>query len=388
MKLKRFVAPDPSKAMKLIKESFGPDAVILSSHTTSEGVELVAAVDYDESVINEQLQRGGEPIEFNKALDHLFEPDAGSLAEMRSEVRMLREIIETQMKGSATATGIEEDVAKYNVCRKLKVLGFESGIAEHLSSQTPVGLSEQDAWRKTIQTLLNQTKCSDMDLVDAGGRYVFIGPTGVGKTTTIAKLAARFVLKYSADDLGLVTLDGFRIAAYEQLLTYGKILGVQVHAADSAESLERQLDKLQHKKLVLIDTAGLSPRDPRLQTQMDWITATSFPVNTLACLSATSHFSGLSDAIKHYRQYKLDSCIVTKLDESIEFGHVLSLLIKYPLTVSYFTDGQRVPEDICRASSHSVFRYLLASFSMLSDTDSWMLSPEKLMSARGDDLYA
>jgi flagellar biosynthesis protein FlhF len=173
-----------------------------------------------------------------------------------------------------------------------------------------------------------------------------VGATGVGKTTTIAKLAARYALRHGRERVALVTTDSYRIAAHEQLRTYGRILGIPVRIANNREELTESLKLLSDKDLVLIDTAGMSQRDVRLSQQFSLVEEAAPAIKTYLVLSTTTHRAGLTEVVKTFGKVKLDGCILTKLDETTSLGGAISTLAEHKLPVAYVSDGQRVPEDI------------------------------------------
>jgi flagellar biosynthesis protein FlhF len=175
-----------------------------------------------------------------------------------------------------------------------------------------------------------------------------VGPTGVGKTTTLAKLAARYADKFDLRDIALVTTDCFRIGAREQLFTYGQLLGVPVFTAQNREELEQVLAKLSQRKLVLIDTAGMGPRDTRLAAQFSVLEAARASLRTYLVLAANAQPADLQDVVKQFRATPLSGAILTKVDEAARLGGALSTVIRHKLPVAYITDGQKVPEDIHR----------------------------------------
>jgi flagellar biosynthesis protein FlhF len=211
-----------------------------------------------------------------------------------------------------------------------------------------------------------------MHRIEEGGVYAFVGPTGVGKTTTLAKIAARFALRFGADKLGLVTMDTYRIAAQEQLMMYGKILGVKVCVAQDEISLARVLRQLNDKKLILIDTAGMNPADERVVKQMQVLSTYLQSISRVLVLSTTSHYQVLIDALRRYDAKNIDQCILTKLDESLAVGGALSALIESGIGVSYLTHGQRVPEDIKMATRHQLIELLAEQELQLFQTDNIM----------------
>ncbi|HAT6348796.1 TPA: flagellar biosynthesis protein FlhF [Legionella pneumophila] len=346
MKLKRFVAADTRSAMQQIKAAFGPDAVILSSHNIKDGVEIVAAIDFDETVISTQ------------AAVAIAEPPSRTekysaqtpLDDMRQEILTLRGMLEAQLRGNV---GIHEPLHTV-MLQKLLYLGVSPNTATIWARSVKPDLNQQRAWQFILSQMTEQLPIRDSSRIEEGGIYAFVGPTGVGKTTTLAKIAARFALRFGADKLGLVTMDTYRIAAQEQLILYGKILGVKVCIAQDEVSLARVLRQLNDKKLILIDTAGMNPSDERVTKQMTVLSNYLQSIEKVLVLPATSHYQVLIDAIKRYQANHVDQCIITKLDESLAVGGAISAVIESNLALGYLTDGQRVPEDIKIATRHQL----------------------------------
>ena len=205
-----------------------------------------------------------------------------------------------------------------------------------------------------------------------------VGPTGTGKTTTVAKLAAKFAQKYGANEVAMITVDTYRIAAFEQLATYGKIIGCTVKKAQTSEELAHILYQLRHKKLVLIDTAGFSQRDARLVTQLnDYEKETTANIKKYLVLPAGAQYQVLHQTIQAYKNINLTGCIFSKLDECYSLGEALSVVIENDLRLSYVTDGQRVPEDIKLADAKNLImvasklykKYALAHTSLLNSDE-------------------
>jgi flagellar biosynthesis protein FlhF len=202
--------------------------------------------------------------------------------------------------------------------------------------------------RKWLTSAVNRrlrTLTSENDLIDRGGVFALVGPTGVGKTTTTAKLAARCVVRYGADKLALLTTDGYRIGAHEQLRIYGRILGVPVHVVRDSEDLRRTLADLRGKHMVLIDTVGMSQRDRMVAEQAAMLTRAG-DVKRLLMLNATSRGDTLDDVIRSYAGEDLAGCILTKVDETASLAPALDAVVRHGLLLAYVANGQRVPEDM------------------------------------------
>jgi len=351
MKLKRFIAADTRSAMQQIKAAFGPDAVILSSTRVEEGVEVVAAIDFDESVLSSNAAVASAQPPSQQSIHH---SSSTPMDEMRLEIQTLRGMLEAQLRGNV---GSSEPLHTI-LMQKLLYLGVSPTTALSLVNQVNPGLNHQRAWQQVLNDFSTTLPIHDINRIEEGGIFAFVGPTGVGKTTTLAKIAARFVLRFGAENLGLVTMDTYRIAAQEQLVLYGKILGVQVCVASDAISLARIIRQLSDKKLVLIDTAGMNPADERVSKEMDLLSSHMQSIATVLVLPATSHYQVLVDAIKRYQTNRVEQCIVTKLDESLAIGGILSAVAETRLPISYLTHGQRVPEDIKLATRHQLIEQL------------------------------
>ena len=200
---------------------------------------------------------------------------------------------------------------------------------------------------------------ANKDMVETGGQYALVGPTGVGKTTTTAKLAARCVVKYGADSLGLITTDSYRIGAQDQLRIYGKILGVQVYTAQNHDDLKQLRSSMQRKRLILIDTVGMGQRDSRVGEQSQMLIDSN--VKRVLLLNATSQPETLDDVVRHYKNRGLDGAIISKLDEAIKLGGVLDVVMRHKLTLHYIATGQRVPEDLFPADPRILVHRALKS---------------------------
>jgi flagellar biosynthesis protein FlhF len=182
------------------------------------------------------------------------------------------------------------------------------------------------------------------DIIAKGGVYALIGPTGVGKTTTVAKLAARAVERYGADKVELLTTDSYRIGAYEQLKIFGKIIGIPVHSVNGVDALRSTLSALRHKHLVLIDTVGMGQRNKRVGDQREMFEAAG--VECLVLLNASSSGDTLEEVVCKFCSKQVIGCIATKLDEAVNLETVLNIAARHNLVMQYMTNGSQVPEDL------------------------------------------
>jgi len=398
MKIKRFVAPDMRQAMREVREEQGPEAVILSTRRMDEGIEVIAAIDYDEALVREAARHGAPvvpkaeakeikpepattvaakappplappapaasprrlhpvvppaaPAAAESPVAHpLMERAAHDTAQLRSELSDLRAMLELQLSSLAWNDMERRQPLRARILREMTRLGIEADVARTLVAELPEKINADQARYLPLGMLSRSLAVSGRQLCDDGrGVIALVGPTGVGKTTTIAKLAAKAVMRHGAERVALVSTDHYRIGAAAQLEHYGRLLGVQVYPAYDARSLRKVLEMLQGRHTVLIDTAGMAGSDPRLAQQLE-ILADAGELRSCLVLAANAQASSLEDAVLAYRALKPHACILTKLDEAPKLGSALSVLIRHRLPLDYVTDGQRVPEDIATADA-------------------------------------
>ncbi len=260
------------------------------------------------------------------------------------EIKTMSSMLQQQLAAMHWNDVQQRDPQRAALLRRMLNAGFSSVLARQLLDRMPANGVQGEQWVKQVfkRNLLVASEAND--IVNKGGVYALIGPTGVGKTTTTAKLAARAVVRYGADKVALLTTDSYRIAAYEQLKIYGKILGVAVHAVKDAGDLRLTLSALRHKHLVLIDTVGMGQRDERVGDQASMFAEAG--VQSLLMLNATSSGDTLEDVVRMYRNDQVIGCITTKLDEAASLGTVLDVAVRHRLVLHYMANGQRVPEDL------------------------------------------
>lgn len=354
MKIRRFFAPDMKTALRQVSEELGPDAAIMSSRKTDGGVEVVAALDYSietaTSVKRDKTTEQESPM--TKQVEWSQEPN---LIAIRNEVSVLKELLQEQLGELAWADKRRREPIQSAIVRRMVSMGFTAPIADQFASR--INAPDVDsAWEQLSMELSHALPQATTNLIEHGGIYSLVGPTGVGKTTTLAKLAAQYVLKHGNKGVALVTTDSYRIAAHEQLRTYANIMNVPMRVADSAEKLEEILEEFADKELVMIDTAGISQRDKRLAQQMNCLMNSGKNIESFLVLSTTSQTSVLRQAVKTFGVIPLSGVILTKLDETMSLGESLSAVIANQLKVSYITNGQRVPEDIAIAKPSELLR--------------------------------
>ena len=490
MKIRRFVAPDMRSALQLVREAQGPDAVILSNRRTDEGVEIVAANNYDEAFLQRAIEeapretavaaaplpatpvaapapaapsapavvsppprtaagtdaaRGAlspsehwlmslqAPAPAQEAPAHApFEPAAepvfadmlargrgeaaaaataappsvsdegaardqapspadaaapavdnardgipapapapapvltavpsppapasdGELAQMREELGLMREMIEREM-ARLTDERLRGSPVRAEAMHLMEDYGFDAGITRDVVLKIPADTPEHRARGLMLGLISKRLPVCPVDPLQTGGVIALVGPTGAGKTTTIAKLAALYASQHQPRDVALVTTDTVRVGGREQLHSYGRQLGIAVHEADSEASLLQLLQRLEDYRLVLVDTAGMSQRDRALAGQLNWLRAAR-EVRTLLVLPANTHFADLDEVVRRFQAARPEGVVLTKLDETGRLGSALSVVADHQLPLTWTTDGQRIPQDLQRANAaHLVLR--------------------------------
>ena len=417
MRIKRFECADVRQAIRQIRAELGPDAVILSNRKTANGVEISAAIDYDESWVSAQQEVAPETSaavhdtpELDPSSLDVVDIDAGagprlapttltrpgsmqpvvtdspaahnlgghSLAEVSREISNLRGLVESQLSGLAFGDLARRHPARANAFQRLTGLGVTEEVAREVCERIDPSVTKvADAWRQALGLIAHDVRIFEGDPLSDGGVYALLGPTGVGKTTTVAKLAARFALRHSAADVALITTDTYRIGAHEQLSAFAQIMGIPVRVAHDPADLRSALDHYQDKRLVLIDTAGISQRDIRFAEQAAMIQAGSPQATALLALPATGQYRGLEETVHAFDNTGFGGCVITKTDEAVSLGSVLSIVCKYQIPTAYLTNGQRVPEDISSCRAHLlVTRAVSLAEEARRNQDLWSATPQ------------
>jgi flagellar biosynthesis protein FlhF len=273
---------------------------------------------------------------------------AAEMSGMMNEIRAMRGMMETQLAEISWGATQAREPQKAAVLREMLAAGFSASLARYLLDKMPANrdAAESLRWIKTVLTRNLSAMANEDALIDQGGVFALVGPTGVGKTTSTAKLAARCVMRHGPDKLALITTDAYRIGAHEQLRIYGKILGVMVHSVKDEADLRIALKELKNKHTVLIDTVGVSQRDQMVTEQVSMLQGAGADVKRLLCLNATATQETLNEVVRAYQGSGLAGCIMTKLDEAAAIGNVLDVVIRQKLNLFYVSNGQRVPEDL------------------------------------------
>jgi len=327
MSAQLFVAANAREGLARIRRELGDDAVVLATRPHPQGVELLASAYGDLAA-----QPAGAA------------PDATASSRILNELARLRGLLQNQLAGFAWGSARRRDPARVAVMQTLFAAGFGSTLARTLAARLPRGLDTDAALRWLRQVLIRNLPLQEhaAGLLARGGCYALVGSTGSGKTTTLAKLAARAVDAHGAAKVALVAADAYRIGAAAQLTVYADLLGVSLHVAEDQARLARLLPELAAKKLVLVDTAGFSPSDPRSREGQ---ALDALGLRRLAVISAGQQGAAIEQAMTHFGQGAA-ACILTKLDEAPQPGAALDSLIRHRLPLAYISGGQRVPEDL------------------------------------------
>jgi len=417
---RKFFAASSREALRLAREALGAEAMVLSSRVLPDGVEVVAMASEDVEDVVEQARpvlapqqpvtpmpvaaveqpttpvmhvapavqvaplarveqlapslpvakapvapapAAPEPVPVPPAApvpaSSLGAAPAGNDSVL-SELHSMRGMLEEQMASMVWNEQQRRDPVRGRLLRSLLGAGFSAGLSRAMLERLPTGQSYAKGMEYVRSELSRVMSVQENEeaLLAEGGVYALMGPTGVGKTTTTAKLAARCVMRFGADKIALVTTDSYRIGAYEQLRIYGQILDVPVYAVKDAADLHLVLKDLREKHVVLIDTVGMSQRDRAVSNQIAMLCSGERPVKRLLLLNATSHGDTLNEVVHAYRNGagggELAGCIFTKVDEATHTGALIDTVIRHRLTVHYVSSGQKVPENLMLADRNQL----------------------------------
>ncbi|WP_293750562.1 flagellar biosynthesis protein FlhF [uncultured Paraglaciecola sp.] len=414
MKIRRFYGKDMREALKQVKDELGGDAVIMSNKKHADGIEIVAAYDKEpdaelmpnkaqpkvqtsptkktptlseiigdtgpdslKALLEKQSQTNSpaqikdvkptaeaQPQVYSNAPNTVEQNNQqqNALKEMRQELSSLRHILQFQVSGLIEQEKHRKHPLHGYLLQRLQQMGISDALAEEVVSYAPEEADERQSWLFLLKLLANRLQTKHDDILSQPGVVALMGPTGTGKTTTIAKLAAQAAQKFGVDQVAIITLDNYRIGAYEQISTYGKIIGCSVKKAQNSNELSDLLYQFRNKRLVLVDTAGFSQKDARLIKQLDTMKQNSCTnIRNYLVMQANCQYRVMQQTVNEYRQISLHGCILTKLDECYSLGEVISVAIENKLQICYLADGQRVPEDLQAAST----KFLITSAAKL-----------------------
>ena len=277
-------------------------------------------------------------------------------ANISTELNALRDMIEDRFNMLAWLGTSRTNPLQSNLMLKLIRAGYSPTLVRTVLERLPTEGGPAEAVRWVMDVLARNLKTADAhsDLSDEGGVISLMGATGVGKTTTAAKLAAQCVKNHGANSVGLITLDTYRVAGYEQLRAYGRMMGVVAHLAHDRAALTDLLNLLSGKRMVVIDTAGLGQKDPRIQDMLEVLDMPS--VKKMLVLNASSHGDTMDDVLTTFKANALHGVVLSKVDEAVKLGPAVDALIRHQVTLRGVANGQRVPEDWQRPDATALVR--------------------------------
>ncbi len=412
MKIKRYQANDMRSAIRIVRNELGSDAVILSNQRVGDKTEVIAAIDYDESLLNDSqlsydaivnsevsnsktdsygdlkytrnlptdtpnpfisedefrlpeiiekdlISKIGkeliEKIKLNSDNTSLLNSmsDLPAMTDMKKQIGELRKLLLTQISEVSAGNNSKNNPLRTMILNRLIDFGLSKKLATEIARFTDVKNDLDYNWRHALAKISQRVQVTKDDILSNGGVVALIGATGVGKTTSIAKLAAQFILRHGKNSVALISTDNYRIAAHEQLRTFSRILNVPMYVATDTDQLKTVLNVIKDKKLVLIDTAGLSKNDDSICSQFKLIQK-NYPIKTYLVYAVNTQRSVIEDVSSLCTGINIEACLLTKLDETTNLGGAISVCIESNLPVAYVSDGQKIPDNLHVAFSHSL----------------------------------
>lgn len=385
MQIKRYLADDMRQALQRVKDEQGPDAVILSSRQLSEGLEVVAAVDYDESLIGRRIEKKTALSEARAAAAGLGAPSAApgdtvrrrgespgtrstrprgdeeSLSGMREEIKALRRILECQLSSLAWNDFSRQSPVRAYLLRNLLRLGLPSPLAQELTAEVPADESDPArAWRHALSEFASRVTVGSEEPLLQGGVVALVGTTGVGKTTAVARLAARCAQLHGSEHVAMISTDNSRPGAQECLFAQGRLLNVPVYQAAGAEEVRERLARLAHVRVVLLDTAGSAREDRRFSEIAAQAPPAGRPIDRWLVLAADAQLQALEEALMSYRGQPLNGIIATRLDEAASLGGLLSVVAQSGLPLSLASDSPELAQPLRTVSGRGLVKRAVA----------------------------
>ena len=405
MTTKRFVAKTARDVMKQVRDELGADASILTHREINGWHEITATAGEVNATPKEgkssaqaelevkqmQMKRAQEMLQiFNSkqnmkevttqsettssqaiATENLSNPIPASqeMSQLLTELRDMKQSFQSQLNAISWESAQNQSLNARQLAQRMLQAGFTQDLAKRVLKKLPADLALEDAiiWSRNLLSKNIQCIENEAEILDSKGIYALLGPTGVGKTTTVAKIASRFALQHGKANVALISTDTYRIGGNEQLHIYAKILGVEMLTAKDDVELDAALEKLSKKKLVLIDMAGLSHKDKMVEKQQEMLSSTKSKIKKVLCLNANNTTESLNAVTQAYSGRGIEGCIITKVDESISLGGILNAVMQNKMRVIYITNGQRVPEDIALLNKMNELEMLLSD---VEDADS------------------
>jgi len=347
MKTQTFIGNDIRQALAMAREAMGSDAIVVSTRRVGDKTEVIAR-----SEGAGDSPRSESPMRDSRAPmkdDHV----SSIIRVIQDEVNRLRDMFQSELQHIGWREMATKQPAKFELIKRLLVCGFTRQAAGVLVDRVMPCDNAEQGWTAIKDCLRKHIPVAGNDLVNEGGIFALVGCTGVGKTTTAAKLAGQFAKQHGFRQVAFISTDKYKIGGHEQLVSLGSLFGIPVQGVNNAEEMEKTIYSLSSKKLIIIDTAGISQRDSNLNNQFDMLRI-SIPIKPLLVLPATSRSEIIKETIDSFRDIKPVASILTKIDEADCLGPILANLIISRLALAYVSNGQNVPEDLLCASADMV----------------------------------
>jgi flagellar biosynthesis protein FlhF len=355
MKLKKYSASDMRQALRMVREEQGPDAVIVSNRSVGDRVEITVAIDFEPEPqpVTRELTASASPsglqgfrdlLERQQGADESLDGPSGE--RVNEELRTLRRMLETQLAALAWNDLTRRAPLATELLRELTEIGFTRDVAAQVADALPPSVDFQAARRLAIARLADQLQVSGDRWAEYGGIVAFVGPPGSGKSSAVAKLAARWVMRHGNAELVLIGADRERLGAADEITQLGRLLGVRSYLCDAPDQLPELLARCGRARLILIDTAGAGARDTQLVSLSEGLVAAHPELELAITVSACMQSGAIEQVLDVLRPGTRRSCVFTHLDECASLGGALSAVIRARLPVAYVCEGRRIPDDL------------------------------------------
>ena len=363
------------KAMARVRTELGNDAVLISSRSVDGQIEVMAASDYNPQELQAEMKKASPAKSAAKSKnDFLFEvlsdkkaqeAQTPTLQNMQEELGRLRELFEGELAQLAWRDARTRQPNRIALLTRLEELGISRDLAVKIVNKVLPCDDLELGWRRALRLLTKVVKATTHDPLEEGGIIALVGPTGVGKTTTAAKIAAQFAARHGRNQVALVTTDNVRVGGKDQLISLGSSLGIPVQVASDAKELRQTLESFTGRKLVIVDTAGVNPRNASLAEEYQQIIGDNTDITPYLVLAATAQEAVINETIRAYDGIALAGAIITKTDENVSIGAAISGVIRSRLPVAFLGTGQIIPDDLIGAEAKFFWNKLIENYNTL-----------------------